>query len=596
RGGSQTWAIDQDPGGRIYFANNEGLTTFDGTYWRVFQLPNRTIVRSVRVADDGKVYVGGQGEAGYFLPDKTGNLVYYSIRNLVPENSRDFADVWDIEIVGDVVFFRITDRILRLANGSIEVFPAPSEWVFIERMKGRLIAQDKQLGLFQWSGQQWLPIANGKISENDLVNGYIPLGQDSLLLVTLYRRDLLLTRDALKPVSRNVWSLQSEVVSIVPLNENEYMVGTTGEGCLVVNNKGEWIQRITMTEGLQDNSIQCLFRDRMGNVWAGLNNGISMIAYNAPIKFIKPGSGKELTGYASKVHDGRLYIATNDGAYSVGVQQQMADLGFTKGSFARVPNSYGLAYRFDVINQQLLMAHNEGTFVIKGNNAEKLSADPSWTFTPTSNVLPVSRVLVGTYTGLKWLKYENGRFNVTGNLRGLRESFRFLAIDNDQKVWASHPYRGIYHLEFLRDSMQYATQIYTEPDGLPDTLDNHVFRVKNRVVFATAKGVYEFNKENDRFEPSPLLGPIFGNTPIRYLKEDNEGNLWFVSNKTPGLLSFHPEKAPGHSITYFPEITGQVLSGFEQIFPYDPQNVFMASEKGIILINPKKYFEAREKP
>jgi hypothetical protein len=33
KAGTQTWDIDQDSKGRMYFANNEGLLTYDGTYW-----------------------------------------------------------------------------------------------------------------------------------------------------------------------------------------------------------------------------------------------------------------------------------------------------------------------------------------------------------------------------------------------------------------------------------------------------------------------------------------------------------------------------------------------------------------------------------
>ncbi|MBU7578657.1 MAG: hypothetical protein KAF40_11400 [Flavihumibacter sp.] len=46
RGGAQTWDIRQDSAGRIYFANNEGLLTFDGRFWKDYALPNKTMLRS----------------------------------------------------------------------------------------------------------------------------------------------------------------------------------------------------------------------------------------------------------------------------------------------------------------------------------------------------------------------------------------------------------------------------------------------------------------------------------------------------------------------------------------------------------------------
>jgi hypothetical protein len=44
-GGTQNWEIKQDRNGIMYFANNEGLLTYDGTYWKIYPLPNKTIVR-----------------------------------------------------------------------------------------------------------------------------------------------------------------------------------------------------------------------------------------------------------------------------------------------------------------------------------------------------------------------------------------------------------------------------------------------------------------------------------------------------------------------------------------------------------------------
>ena len=63
---NQSWDIQQDDHGIMYFANNSGLLSFDGNHWRLYPLPNKTIVRSIYIGPDHKIYVGGQGEFGYF--------------------------------------------------------------------------------------------------------------------------------------------------------------------------------------------------------------------------------------------------------------------------------------------------------------------------------------------------------------------------------------------------------------------------------------------------------------------------------------------------------------------------------------------------
>src|SRR4029078_12202805 len=76
--GAQNWDIKQDVQGRIYFANSEGLLSFDGIYWKLYPLPNKTIVRSLEFGKDNRIYIGAQDEIGYFTSDKTGKLAYTS--------------------------------------------------------------------------------------------------------------------------------------------------------------------------------------------------------------------------------------------------------------------------------------------------------------------------------------------------------------------------------------------------------------------------------------------------------------------------------------------------------------------------------------
>ncbi|RYY89027.1 MAG: hypothetical protein EOO15_07320, partial [Chitinophagaceae bacterium] len=39
RAGTQSWQIRQDSLGLLYFANNDGLLTYDGAWWHTYPLP-----------------------------------------------------------------------------------------------------------------------------------------------------------------------------------------------------------------------------------------------------------------------------------------------------------------------------------------------------------------------------------------------------------------------------------------------------------------------------------------------------------------------------------------------------------------------------
>lgn len=88
----------------LYFANDEGLLTFDGSRWKIYPLPNKTIVRSIKIAADHKIYAGGQGDFGYFAPDENGKLTFNSLKPKIPKSYSSFADIWNIQYAGKAVF------------------------------------------------------------------------------------------------------------------------------------------------------------------------------------------------------------------------------------------------------------------------------------------------------------------------------------------------------------------------------------------------------------------------------------------------------------------------------------------------------------
>ena len=62
--GTQNWSIAQSDQGLVYFGNNKGILEYDGTYWKTYTFPNRTIGRSMAFDKHGRLYVGGQDEIG----------------------------------------------------------------------------------------------------------------------------------------------------------------------------------------------------------------------------------------------------------------------------------------------------------------------------------------------------------------------------------------------------------------------------------------------------------------------------------------------------------------------------------------------------
>jgi ligand-binding sensor domain-containing protein len=589
-GGRQTWDIKQGKWGRMYFANNDGLLTYDGSYWKMYPQPNKSILRSIAI-DDNRIYAGGQDEIGYYSPDEQGALQYHSLKNLIPVQSRKFTDVWDIEFFKGSVFFRSWDMIFEYKNQVIQSYHAIRGWQYMKSIGSKLFAQDKDRGLLEFVNGQWEPLCMPGSIPNFEITGLIPLKNDSLLISSLDNGLFIFYKGILtkKHTEADKLFIKSHIFSFEKINATELIAGTSSDGCIVINFAGQIIQKIAIQDGLQNNNILSVFLDRDKNLWTGLDNGISLIAYNSAIKYIKPDKDTELSGYSARVFDHQLYIATSYGAYSAPLSASSQDLSFSKANFAFIKNTEGQNWRLDEVNHQLLLGHHNGSYLIQNNEAIQLTHDAGiWLFLPTASISPSKTVLAGSYSGISILEFAGNNYFNNFESKGIYESFRFIAIDNNNDTWASHPYRGIYKLRFSSDNKSFTSQLFSDKDGLPSTLRNFVFRIKNRVVVATEKGVYEMDPAGKKFIPSPQLFNVFGPMAIQYLKEDEEGNVWFCTDKKIGVVHFSNSNN-AYQIHYFPELTGKILAGFENINPFSKQNVFIGADNGIIHLNYEKY-------
>jgi DNA-binding CsgD family transcriptional regulator len=585
--GLQNWDIKQDKNGIIHIANNEGLLSFDGRKWNLSPLPNKTIVRSVEIGWDNKIYVGGQDELGYFAPAPNGELQYHSLTHLIAAKDKTFGDVWDIISFNKGIFFRCTYKIFKFYNQAVTVYNAPNEWAFLGQCNGRLYAQDYKAGLMGFENDAWVPLVlNNALKRNDPITSILPIQKYSALITTL-KNGIYIFDNAgiLKLQSANNPLFENErIYAATTVNDEWVALATNNSGVYIIDTKGNIIQSFSGREGLQNNNVLSIFLDRQSNLWLGLDNGIDMIAYNSAIKQINPVL-QNGSGYTAIIYNNQLFAGTSNGLYSVALQP-MKDLSFSKGAFLPVTNAKAQTWGLAEINHQLLLGNHEGAFTIKDNAAIPISQNPGfWNFLPATGGLPSAEILAGNYKGLLFFNYNNKQFTPLVQVPGFTESSRFVAMDKYGHIWVSHPYHGVYKLVKNNNGL-YTTVIYTNKNGLPSVLNNHIYKIKNEVVVATEKGVFIYNEAKNIFEPPPWYNKLLGNQSIRYLKEDAAGNIWFIHEKTLGVIDFSGKEPV---VIYLPELSNKMLSGFEFIYPVDENNIFLGGEKGFFHINYKKY-------
>jgi len=592
--GTQNWNIAQDKNGVLYFANNEGLLTFDGTYWKTYRLPNRSIVRSVKIADDGRIYVGGQQEFGYFSPNQKGDLQYTSLLNLVPEQQREFADVWHIVTWKNQVFFRSGKRIFQYNNGVITCFNS-IHWSFLGVSDGLLIAKEYDKGYLKFDNGVWTPfLVNGQSIDNALhAITFLPFGADTTLFITNKKGLFFITRNGFVPFkSPDLDEVVSKFIYSAALIDHDLVaLATNHGGCYIVNRAGQIVQHFSKEDGLQNNNILSIFVDRDKNIWLGLDNGIDFIAYNKAIKHITPETGDVSSGYTAYIFNNHLYLGTSAGLYQVPINGTNPDLGHVKGTIKPVANSIGQVWGLNEVNGMLLMGHNDASFIVTPESATHLDNTTGfWNFHPMYPVVPSSIMAAGSYNGIVFYEYSNGQYNVKNKVQIRFESARYLCINNNT-IWVAHPYFGLYRIQYNPPAAP-TVKKYKDVNGILSLNRNYMYRIKSRIVLTTDKGFFEYNEVKDDFEPSAYFKSIFGDKHVQYLKEDPSGNIWFVQDKKLGVVDLSTGQP---HITYFPELNNKIMGGgYENIYPYNAQNIFVGAEEGFYLINYTQYIQNKQ--
>ena len=584
RTGSQNRQIRQDKKGWMYFANNEGVLVFDGINWKTYPLPNKSIVRSIEFGPDNNLYAGGQDEFGYFAPTNNGRLVFHSLKDLLPKDERSFTDVWSIFFYKDLIFFQTSNRIYQIGGKTATVYKS-THWRFMGLHGDKLLAQDENKGLLVFQNGVWAPfLQSSELPAEANITSLTNIGQNHALLTTIKNGCYILNADKIARLNTPFMNQLAEhhISGATMVNDNHIAIGTSLGGCYVIDKAGNLVRSFTRKEGLQNNNVLDVFLDRERNLWLGLDNGIDFIAYNNAIKYINPQYLNEGLGYASYIYNKKLYIGTSNGLYKVPLYAEN-DLSYVKGNFELVKNSRGQVWNLSEVNGKLLMGHHDGAFVIEDNEAHLIDHTSGfWTFQPYHNVLPSSLMISGTYNGINFYRYGEGKFSNPG-LHAHFESSRFVAIQNNH-IWVAHPYKGIYRVEINNDKP--VIKKYGAKEGVASVNGNYIFKIKNRIILTTQHGIYEYNINNDRFEASEYYNNLFSEKQIRYLKEDAAGNVWFVYEKLLGVVDY---STPKPQIIYFPELSNKFVAGFEHVNPIDKNNVLIGGEKGFYHINYEQY-------
>lgn len=593
KAGTQNWGIAQDRKGFMYFANNEGLLVFDGIAWHLFKMPNSSITRSVYIDDKDDIYVGAYNEMGKMESGSDGKLEFKSLKKYIPSEYQNFDDVWNItSFDGKIVFQSYTSAFILDQDTTFTVVKAPLRFQNSFKVRERLYFNDIENGLYELNKGKLVPMTGCQSLKGVEIVSLLPFAiGNELLIFTLNKGVFIYNGSQIVEwkVPVNEFMKKNQVFSTSHIQNRYYAIGTIQDGLIITDARGEIIQHINREKGLQNNTVLEVFTDRSGDLWLGLDNGIDYVNINSPITFMKQADGIG-AGYATIIHKGKLYLGTNQGLFVREWEVSGQSVGLRM-----IAGTSGQVWSLQVHDGVLICGHNNGTFVIEGENARQISKIPGgWKYHILKRF--PNYLMGGTYGGLILFRKENGSWTFVDKIKGFDESFRIFEEDAEGNLWMSHGFKGIYKVSFgtSLDSVK-SFHFYTIKDGLPTNYNLNVFKVKEKIIFTTNSGIFEYNSQQKRFEKSDyfnhLLNPV---KDFAHLKEDENGNIWYIasseSNNKAGVFRIQEDGTFQNITSPFILLNGKFISGFESVYPYSDDHLFFGTEDGFAHYSPKAHF------
>jgi len=524
KGFAQNWCIAQDDRGVMYFGNGKGILEYNGKTWRRFPTEQRTTVLCMAKDKAGRVYIGAEGEIGYLAPDSLGEMRFVSLNKFISEKENKFSYVWAAHATNEGICFVAGEKIL-CWNGTSMKYYTPEKGFFTSFcVNGTLYVVSTDVGL--------MALKNGKL---ELLPGtetiyeasvrYIGAMGDKIFITSRKGFFSYDTQAGLQKITSEVESFLNEkgLYKGVTLPDGNYALGTMGGGVLIVNCKGEVLETIDESKGLEGKSVYALYVDRENELWLAQENGISRVSYSTPIRISDTRHGLHgIIRTITETSEG-LFAATFQGLFKLNANGTFSVQNkITTGANVTVPYTQ---------NSLLLCAGEIGTIQVKGDKNIFIHSDP-YVLSMQVYKQDSSFVIAGSVDKAYVFKNDKGNWSTLTTIDSLGDEINTLAQVKNT-FWLTTTNKGVmYSLDFDASFTKYQLKKYDSAQGLPAGL-LEAYAYEDKLYVGSDKGVLGFDEQQGKFLADTKYWNVQAFDPPSYaylLKIDQKGRPWVLSN------------------------------------------------------------------
>lgn len=544
--GNQNWALAQGNNGVIYFGNDNGLLSYDGVNWKLHNLPNNLSVKSIFIESNDnyeRIYVGSFEEFGYFESTETNQLVYHSLRNIINEYQFHNDEIWTIYPFKEKIYFQSFSAIFVYDGKNVKTLkPSPAAVLYFFPIRDKMFAQLINNDFYQFDGENFHRMFTRDQWNNDNAVAVLPYKDDYLLVTSksgLYRFSIE-KEHTLTPWEIAIGQkLQQGIINRAIASGDAYIFGTLNSGIFSIDKEGKLLWHIDRSNGLNNNTVLALFKDRDQTVWAALDNGISNIRTHSSLSFFEPADNQ--IGLVEDIlfHHNHLYLATNQGVYSY---------SDTDKSLFRIPGFDIQSWFIKSFGNQIFVGHNLGTSLLQDFRELRIQgAKTGGMDIKRATINGTDILLESSYTSLFVYKEDSiGNWTFSHSVDGFSDLIKNLEIDHAGNIWAGHMYKGVYRLKFdgdLRKVVEKENFLSLDSTQTSIYRPIKVMKLRGRIIFADSNRFFTYDDIRHKIIPFDLLNnnlPGFADT--HRIVPVNDIFFWFIRHKEYVLVEYSENK------------------------------------------------------
>jgi len=528
--GTQNWAIVQDQRGILYVGNNVGVLEFDGVHWQTIQTANQSVVRSLAVGPDGRIFVGAKGDLGYIDPAKGSGNKFISWADRIPQPYRDFSDIRQTFVTDEGVVFVSRRDVFLINEHQVRTWRSGSQFGKAFQIDGQVLVLDAQRGLLQLVAGDLQPIAGSEalIEKNIfIVEGW---GAQQLLIGCRTSGFFLWNQGTFTafPTEVDATLKQALIYNSKMLRNGLLAIATVRDGVFLLNTQGKLVNHLNLNSGLLNDNVRALYEDPQQGLWLALDHGLARVEASSAISLYNHVKGLTGNVHALHRHQAILYAGTSQGLF------RLDSPGGKQSAFEQLEQLKFQTWDLTSVDDDLFIANNKGVYRLHAGQPELVLSTTVPGKVLLQSSLQPERLWLGLQNGLMSLVKTAEGWQPQDKIEGIIGNVNSLIETTAGELWVGTLAHGVYRLQLTTPSEDSSTTTivtrFGEAHGLPSENRNSVSLLDQELLISTVRGLFRFDLASQRFYPDAAYHALFPEQPwVRSPSRDSQGRVWMLT-------------------------------------------------------------------